>query len=93
VICCAILGTDSGRIYRWVRIRRTIDRSSASAVSLLSQSSADCTTNTVGRSIQQGQRTHLSVDKDSPAHRPIQPYGQLAAQPILGGLHHQYCRM
>jgi transposase InsO family protein len=38
-------------------------------------------------------RTHLSLDKDSPAHRPIHRYGQLAAQPILGGLHHQYCRM
>jgi transposase InsO family protein len=38
-------------------------------------------------------RTHLSLIKDSPSHRPIQRFGQLAAQPILGGLHHQYCRM
>src|SRR6202165_1985069 len=38
-------------------------------------------------------RTHLSLDKDSPGHRPVQRYGQLAARPILGGLHHQYCRM
>jgi transposase InsO family protein len=38
-------------------------------------------------------RTHLSLEKDSPSHRPIQRFGQLAAQPILGGLHHQYCRM
>ena len=38
-------------------------------------------------------RTHLSLDKDSPAHRPIQRLGQLAARPILGGLHHQYCRI
>ena len=38
-------------------------------------------------------RTHLSLDKDSPGHRPIQRFGQLAARPILGGLHHQYCRM
>jgi transposase InsO family protein len=37
-------------------------------------------------------RTHLSLVKDSPGHRPIQRFGQLAAQPILGGLHHQYCR-
>src|SRR6266404_4775471 len=37
-------------------------------------------------------RTHLSLDKDSPGHRPVQRYGQLAARPILGGLHHQYCR-
>jgi transposase InsO family protein len=27
------------------------------------------------------------------AHRPAQRLGQLAAQPILGGLHHQYCRI
>jgi transposase InsO family protein len=38
-------------------------------------------------------RTHLSLDKDSPAHRSGQPYGQLATRPILGGLHHEYCRM
>ena len=38
-------------------------------------------------------RTHLSLDKDSPGHRPIQPVGQVVDQPILGGLHHQYCRM
>jgi transposase InsO family protein len=40
-----------------------------------------------------GFRTHLSLDKDAPAHRPIQRLGQLVARPILGGLHHQYCRV
>jgi transposase InsO family protein len=38
-------------------------------------------------------RTHLSLEKDSPGHRPVQRSGQVAARPILGGLHHQYCRM
>jgi transposase InsO family protein len=38
-------------------------------------------------------RTHLSLAKDSPVHRQIQWLGQLAAQPILGGLHHRYCRI
>src|SRR5512139_2916405 len=38
-------------------------------------------------------RTHLSLVKDAPGHRPIQRFGQLVAGPILGGLHHQYCRM
>jgi len=38
-------------------------------------------------------RTHLSLGKDSPGHRPVQRLGQLAAQPILGGLHHYYCRI
>jgi transposase InsO family protein len=38
-------------------------------------------------------RTHLSLGKDSPGHRAVQRLGQLAAQPILGGLHHQYCRI
>jgi len=38
-------------------------------------------------------RTHLSLDKDSPRHRPIHWLGHLVAQPILGGLHHQYCRV
>jgi transposase InsO family protein len=38
-------------------------------------------------------RTHLSLEKDSPDHRPIQRLGQVVARPILGGLHHEYCRM
>jgi transposase InsO family protein len=38
-------------------------------------------------------RTHLSLGKDSPGHRPVQRFGQLATRPILGGLHHQYCRI
>src|SRR6266851_3096696 len=38
-------------------------------------------------------RTHLFLDKDSPIGRTIQRLGQLAARPILGGLHHQYCRI
>jgi transposase InsO family protein len=38
-------------------------------------------------------RTHLSLSKDSPCQRSVQRLGQLATQPILGGLHHQYCRI
>jgi transposase InsO family protein len=38
-------------------------------------------------------RTHLSLDKDPPDRRPIQRLGRLVAQPILGGLHNQYCRI
>src|SRR5262245_60454466 len=30
-------------------------------------------------------RTHLSLSKDTPCHRPVQRLGQLAVQPILGG--------
>jgi transposase InsO family protein len=40
-----------------------------------------------------GFRTHLSLGKDAPTHRPIQRLGPLVARPILGGLHHQYCRI
>jgi transposase InsO family protein len=38
-------------------------------------------------------RTHLSLDKDSPNRRPIQRLGLLTARPLLGGLHHEYCRI
>lgn len=38
-------------------------------------------------------RTHPSLSKGSPCHRPVKRFGQVAAQPILGGLHHQYGRM
>jgi transposase InsO family protein len=40
-----------------------------------------------------GFRTHLSLDKDSPAHRSIQRFGQIIGRPVLGGLHHEYCRI
>jgi transposase InsO family protein len=38
-------------------------------------------------------RTHLSLAKDAPLIRPIQRFGNIAATPIFGGLHHRYCRM
>ena len=38
-------------------------------------------------------RTHLALGKDSPVHRPIRPWGSIVSRPVLGGLHHQYCRM
>ena len=39
-------------------------------------------------------RTHLSLDKDSPQPRPIQPppAGKIVAFPEVGGLHHRYER-
>ena len=38
-------------------------------------------------------RTHLSLGKDAPINRPIQRFGRIISAPILGGLHHQYCRI
>ena len=38
-------------------------------------------------------RTHLSLGKDSPSHRPVQRLGQVTAPPVLGGLHHHYRRI
>jgi hypothetical protein len=38
-------------------------------------------------------RTHLSLAKDAPLVRPVQRFGSIAATPILGGLHHEYCRI
>jgi transposase InsO family protein len=37
-------------------------------------------------------RTHLALNKASPGRRTVQHLGRLAAQPVLGGLHHQYFR-
>ncbi len=37
-------------------------------------------------------RTHMSLGKDSPVHRPIQKDGKIVSRPILGGLHHIYSR-
>jgi transposase InsO family protein len=36
---------------------------------------------------------HHSLRKDAPFQRPIERVGSIASQPILGGLHHQYCRV
>ena len=38
-------------------------------------------------------RTHLSLGKDAPCTRPIERFGDIIAQPILGGLHHRYSRI
>ncbi len=38
-------------------------------------------------------RTHMSLEKDSPVHRPVQASGKIVSKPILGGLHHVYSRV
>jgi transposase InsO family protein len=38
-------------------------------------------------------RTHLSLGKDAPIERRVQSVGRIEAQPVLGGLHHQYARI
>jgi hypothetical protein len=38
-------------------------------------------------------RSHLALAKDAPLGRPIEQFGDIAARPILGGLHHQYSRI
>src|ERR1019366_3664819 len=38
-------------------------------------------------------RTHRSLNKDAPFHRAIERLGPITSHPILGGLHHQYCRI
>ena len=38
-------------------------------------------------------RTHRSLNKDAPIHRVIESVGAIASLPILGGLHHHYCRI
>jgi transposase InsO family protein len=38
-------------------------------------------------------RTHLSLNKDAPARRPVHTFGSIGARPVLGGLHHHYVRI
>src|SRR6266567_8226982 len=38
-------------------------------------------------------RVHRSLDKDAPFHRAIERFGVITSRPVLGGLHHQYCRI
>jgi hypothetical protein len=41
-----------------------------------------------------GARTHLSLEKDAPETRPVQPpeLGSVVELPEVGGLHHRYER-
>src|SRR5438105_5205213 len=38
-------------------------------------------------------RTHRSLNKDAPIRRAIQHVGRIVSAPVLGGLHHHYCRI
>jgi hypothetical protein len=38
-------------------------------------------------------RTHRSLNKDAPIHRAMQQVGRIVSAPVLGGLHHHYCRI
>jgi transposase InsO family protein len=38
-------------------------------------------------------RTHRALNQDAPVHRAIERLGAITSRPILGGLHHQYCRI
>jgi transposase InsO family protein len=38
-------------------------------------------------------RTHRSLNKDAPVHRATERLGAIISRPILGGLHHRYCRI
>ncbi len=39
------------------------------------------------------QRTHRSLAKDTPLHRVTERLGTVTSRPLLGGLHHRYCRI
>lgn len=38
-------------------------------------------------------RTHLSLAKDTPISRPIDYFGRIIAELMVGGLHHRYTRI
>ena len=38
-------------------------------------------------------RTHRSLAKDAPVHRPVERVGAISSHEILGGLHHRYARI
>jgi hypothetical protein len=40
-----------------------------------------------------GLRIHRSLNEDAPIHRAIQYVGDIVSVPVLGGLHHHYCRI
>jgi hypothetical protein len=35
----------------------------------------------------------MSLGKDAPISRPIERFGRIIAEPVVGGLHHRYARI
>jgi transposase InsO family protein len=40
-----------------------------------------------------GSRIHRALNKDAPFPRAVEHLGVITSRPVLGGLHHQYCRI
>jgi transposase InsO family protein len=40
-----------------------------------------------------GSRIHRALNKDAPFSRAVEYLGVITSRPVLGGLHHQYCRI
>ena len=38
-------------------------------------------------------RTYRALNQDAPIHRTVQTIGTITSRLVLGGLHHQYCRI
>ena len=38
-------------------------------------------------------RVHRALNADAPFHGVIERLGAITSRPVLGGLHHQYCRI
>jgi transposase InsO family protein len=38
-------------------------------------------------------RTHLSLRKDAPIGRPVERFGRIIVEPMVGGLHYRYARI
>jgi hypothetical protein len=38
-------------------------------------------------------RTHLALGKDAPITRPVEQFGRVIAESMVGGLHHRYARI
>jgi hypothetical protein len=38
-------------------------------------------------------RTHMSLRKDAPIGRPVERFGRIIADPMVGGLHYRYARI
>jgi hypothetical protein len=40
-----------------------------------------------------GLQTHRALNQDAPVQRAVETIGAIKSRPVLGGLHHQYCRI
>jgi hypothetical protein len=94
----ALVPSFPGSVLAWLAVRRNaVSTSKVSSLISGKPFSNLCQPHALERTLERvrsfWRRKSLSLAKDSPLPRPLQPVGSILPLPILGGLHHHYVRI